>query len=169
MDAQHIETYFRLVGMRLQAQGRHGEIVIVGGAAMVLKVQNRPSTRDVDAYFLNEKAAIQEAAEAVAREQDLPSDWLNEAMKGFLVSEPPLELWRDYPGLRVYLVSPAYLVAMKAMGGRPQDDQDLEALIRYLGLTSAEQAFAIIEQFVPERLRTPRMRYYLLGLFEEEE
>ncbi len=89
-------------------------------------------------------------------------------MKGFLVSEPPLELWRDYPGLRVYLVTPEYLLAMKAMGGRPQDDQDLEALIRYLGLTSAEQAIAIIERFVPERLRTPRMRYYLEGLFEEE-
>src|SRR5260370_37310789 len=116
MNRRQIAQYRRLMGRELQHQGRIGEIVVVGGAMMLLKIRSRDSTQDIDAYYLREGPAIQAAAQVVAQHKGLPVHWLNDAMKGFLAGEPPLELWRDYPGLRVYLQTPAYLLPNIAMG-----------------------------------------------------
>ena len=167
MNRHDIEKNLELLGQELHKRSITGEIVIAGGAMMLLLVQNRPSTQDVDAYFLKEGPAIREAAQVVARRRRLPTHWLNDAMKGFFVSEPPVELWHDFVGLRVYMVMPAYLLAMKAMAGRPQDDRDLEALIQYLHITNAQEALTIIKQFIPEHLLTPRIQYFIEGLFDE--
>ena len=167
MNRHDIEKNLELLGQELHKRRVTGELVIAGGAMMLLLVQNRTSTQDVDAYFLKEGVAIREAAQVVARRRRLPTHWLNDAMKGFFVSEPPLELWRDYVGLRVYMVTPGYLLAMKAMAGRPQDDRDVEALLGYLHITNSQEAFAIIKQFIPEQLLTPRIQYFIESLFDE--
>jgi hypothetical protein len=87
-------------------------------------------------------------------------------VKGFFFGTPPQELWAEYPGLRVFVAKPEYVLAMKAVAGRPQDVQDLVALIQRLGLSSARQALDIVERYVPEGALTPRVRYLLEDLFE---
>ena len=61
-----------MLGQELQKHQITGEILLVGGAVMLLKVQNREVTKDIDAYFKPEQAnVIREAARAVAdREGD---------------------------------------------------------------------------------------------------
>lgn len=162
-----MERCLRRVGGYLEQQGLIGEILIVGGAYMTLVLRHREATKDVDAYFATEAAAIRASAARVAREEGLPGDWLNDAVKGFLYTQPEASLWLECPGLRIYAPHPSYVFAMKAVAGRPEDVRDLRSLRDHLGLASAEEALAIVTRFVPTRLLTPRVQYLLEGLFDD--
>lgn len=157
------------MGYYLSEQGLTGEILIVDGAYMTLVIRQRETTKDVDAYFATHPEAIRDAAARVAREKMLSADWLNDAVKGFLYTQPETTLRLEFPGLRVYAPHPAYVFAMKAVAGRPEDLRDLRALRDVLGLVSAEEALAVITRYVPERLRTPGMQYMIEDLFDDAE
>lgn len=167
MRAHDIERNLRSVGEELNRRGLMGEIVIVGGAFMLLVIENRETTRDVDAYFSGDPGAIRDAARIVAEREGLPNDWLNDAVKGFFYREPPTQLWGEYRGLRVYVASAEYVFAMKAVAGRPEDEIDLRALKERLELENPERALAIVADFVPERLLTARTRFLIESLFED--
>lgn len=170
MTRQEIEKYLQMLGAELQKRQTTGEIILAGGAVMLLVVQSREATKDIDAYFLTDPQIIREAARAVAQREHLLEDWLNDAVKGFFYeARPPVQQWAEYPGLRVYTVSLEYALAMKAIAGRPQDVEDLEALIHHLHLSTAAEALAIIERYIPARILTPRVQYLVEGLFDEEE
>lgn len=66
MDKNDIQRYLKMLGQELAAQGRKGAILLVGGAVMVLTVGNRRSTRDIDASFEREAAAIRSAVSQIA-------------------------------------------------------------------------------------------------------
>ena len=83
MTREEIEKYLRMLGDELLKRQLTGEIIIVGGAFMLLALQNRETTRDIDAYFVTEPAAIRDAARVVADREGLASDWLNDGVKGF--------------------------------------------------------------------------------------
>jgi predicted nucleotidyltransferase len=172
MDREEMERYLREVGAELSSGGLTADIVIVGGAYMSLILGARDATKDVDAYFEPATAhAVRGAAAKVAATHGLSPDWLNDAVKGFFTTSPTTTLWAEYPGLRVNAVTAEYMLAMKALAGRPQDEADLRSLAAHLGLTTAEQALAIVKAYVPERLLTPRVRYLLedlLGTADED-
>ncbi|HLZ21902.1 MAG TPA: DUF6036 family nucleotidyltransferase [Ktedonobacterales bacterium] len=127
MTRQEIERYLRLLGQELEKRQLTGEIIIAGGAFMLLAIQNRETTKDIDAYFTAEPQAIREAAQVIAAREGLPSDWLNDGIKGFFYHSPPVLRWAEFPGLRVYTVRSDYAFAMKAIAGRPGDIGDLRA------------------------------------------
>ena len=81
--------------------------------------------------------------------------------------QPESTLWLECPGLRVYVPDPAYVFAMKAVAGRPEDIRDLRALREVLSLDSADRALDVVIRYVPERLLTPRVRYLIEDLFDE--
>ncbi|MDP2935118.1 MAG: hypothetical protein Q8O86_01350 [Dehalococcoidia bacterium] len=168
LGGKEIKDYLRQVGHYLHEQSLTGEILLVGGAFMMLVLQQRKTTKDVDAYFAAHPEAIREAAARVARERGLPADWLNDAVKGFLYTQPEMTLWLECPGLRVYAPHPSYIFAMKAIAGRPEDLRDLRSLRDSLGLTSAVEALAVVTRYVPERLLTPRVQYLIEDLFDDE-
>src|SRR5438105_1971733 len=168
MRSEEIAQHLRQVGQYLHADGLTGEIMIVGGAYMTLVLRQREATKDVDAYFGTHAQAIRAAAARVAREQGLPVDWLNDAVKGFLNAQPETTTpWAEFPGLRVYAPDPAYIFAMKALAGRPEDQRDLRALRGVLGLASAACALEIVARYVPARLLTPRVQYVVEELFDD--
>lgn len=170
MDRDEIERYLQEVGAELAADDVTGDIVIVGGAYMTLVLRSREVTRDVDAYLdPATAAAIRQATEIVADRHGLPKDWLNDAVKGFFATSPTTVVWAEYPGLRVNAVTADYIFAMKALAARPQDAEDLRALAAHLGIPNAEAALEIVGQHVPDRLLTPKTRYLLEELFEEDE
>jgi len=74
---QIIEALERL-DRALGARGTRAELYLVGGAVMCLALDARASTKDVDGWF-TEPQAVREAAREVAKEMDLPEDWLNDA------------------------------------------------------------------------------------------
>lgn len=169
MHREQIERYLSEVGAYLDARGLTGEILLLGGAYMTLVLRQRETTLDVDAYFASNAAAVREAAAAVAQENGLPADWLNDAVKGFIYVQPEMTTWTEYPGLRVYAPPPEYVFSMKALAGRPEDLRDLEALRDAIALTSVDRALEIVVRYVPARLLTPRVQYLLEGLFDDGE
>ena len=67
MNKQDIENYLRLVGQELHAQGHMLDLLLLGGAAMLIEVGNRESTQDVDTYFVSNTTALFRAAANVAQ------------------------------------------------------------------------------------------------------
>ena len=167
MNKQEIEKYLRMLGQELLQRQLTGEILLARGAVMLLKVQNREVTKDIDAYFNPEHAEIiREAIKVIADREGLTYDWINDGVKGFFYTQPPVEQWAEYPGLRIYTPSLDYLLAMKLVAGRPQDIEDIKALAHELKLSSSEEALAIVKKYVPEQLLVPRIEYMIDEIFE---
>src|SRR5438105_7607592 len=77
------------------------ELVLIGGALMVLRFEARESTRDLDVAILAPAEAnkVRDLARKVAAELGWPDDWLNDGAKGYLVglSKGPVVL--SAPGI----------------------------------------------------------------------
>ena len=162
------------LSMELSHTGVIGEINIVRGTAMVLAFNARSATKDVDAVF-EPSAAVRNAAAVVARELDLPPDWLNDSVKGFLspaadfVPFPALDL----SNLRIQGPTAEYMLAMKVLAARSGsaseqgDIRDITFLIRLLGLTDAEAVMAIIRRYYDPSRILPRSVYLVDEILEE--
>ena len=74
MTAAQIQRYLEELGNELQKKQVTGEIILAGGAVMLLVIKNRETTKDIDAYFTQEPQAIREAAEVVAMREGLPPE-----------------------------------------------------------------------------------------------
>ncbi len=154
------------LGDELSQNGVHGQIFVVGGAAMALAYSTRRVTKDVDAVF-EPKSSIYEAAAKVAERLGLPEDWLNDAAKGFMPGEDedprPVP---DIQGIEITTASPQYLLAMKLMAMRfGEDDEDIEILVHECGLHNAQEALELLERMYPTREPLPKTRFFLEELF----
>lgn len=122
-----IREALEALARELEAAGstRPEEIVLAGGAALVLLYNARDSTRDVDYCSLGSAggAALRDAACRVAASLDLPDDWLNDGAKGYLKGILPGEVLLDRPALLVRALGPPQLLAMKLSAWR--DDVDI--------------------------------------------
>ena len=108
------------------------ELVLIGGALMVLRFQSRESTRDVDVAILApaEVRKVRELARIVATENDWPQDWLNDGAKGYLVGVSSGPTVFSAPGIEVRSPSIGQLLAMKLCAWR--DDVDVADASRLL-------------------------------------
>lgn len=150
------------LGEELTSAGIRGQVFIVGGAAMALAYSTRRVTRDIEAVF-EPKAAIYEAAERVADRLELPADWLNDGVKGFLPGADrdamPLP---EVDGIEVTTASPRYLLAMKLLAMRfGEDDEDIRILLRLTGIRTADEALALLARMYPHREPALKTRLFL--------
>src|SRR5215475_12652075 len=165
MTTQEIEKYLEALNDELDRMGIKGEICLYGGAVMCLVYQARPATKDVDAVF-KPTSEIRKAAERVAMAFGLPPDWLNDAVKAFVVTHPQRAIL-DFPALKVYAPEPDYLLAMKTLASRVDgaDRLDILFLIRLLGLKTAADVFSILEQYYPRQQIKPATQFFVEELF----
>jgi len=144
---------FELLEAELARENSLGEVYVVGGAVMCLLLDARDATRDVDAFFKPTRL-IREAAARVAARADVPSTWLNDAAKGFLSPRGEFVPYWERPHLRVFVAEPRYLLAMKCaamrLGEEFHDLEDVRYLLRHLGITSLEEALAIVTRYFEE-------------------
>ena len=142
-----------------------GEICLYGGAAMCLVFDARPATKDVDAIF-RPAQQIRKAAERVAQAHGLKDDWLNDAVKGFVVPHPQRVLF-DFSNLKVYVPEPDYLLAMKTLAARANttDRGDVELLIKSLKLKTADEVFVILEKYYPRQQIKPATQFFVEEIF----
>ncbi|MHB8246117.1 MAG: hypothetical protein ACYDGN_12340 [Acidimicrobiales bacterium] len=102
------------------------------------------------------KLPLYEEAARIAREEGLPPDWLNDAVKGMLPDAPDAGAQTTFEaeGISVAVASPEYLFAMKALSARQEgDSEDFMKLAEILGVRTPEEAFAVVERFYnPQRL-----------------
>ena len=168
MNKQDIEKYLEMVGLELQKQGLTLEILLLGGAVMLIEVGNRKTTEDVDTYHLPDYLTITKAAAVVAEREGLKDSWLSSAAAGFtyfFIRQPDKKLWRKFPGLHVYTASLEYVFVSKIMAGRTKDNKDIRALAKKLGILKREDVIALLRQYVPEESLTPDMVYEIRRRF----
>ncbi|MCS6920180.1 MAG: nucleotidyltransferase [Fimbriimonadales bacterium] len=152
----------------LAAQGVQGEMYLVGGAAMAIAYDARRATRDIDAVFAP-KQAVYEAARTVAEELGLPENWLNDAVKLYLRGEDPEpQPVLDLPGLRVQVASPRYLLALKLLASRREDESDIRLLLNQLHIQSVEDALSVLLSIYPETQVLPKTRFMLEEIFSSQ-
>jgi len=131
------------LGELLERDGLKSEFYIVGGAAIALAYNARRFTRDVDAVF-EPKSRVYSAAAVVARNNSLPEDWLNDAVKGLLPgADPDARPVFEAPGISVSAASPRYLLAMKVAAARI--DRDLDDILMLAGLCDAKTSADVID------------------------
>jgi hypothetical protein len=162
--AHDIRRLLELLGEELETAGVEGELYLVGGAVMCLAFDARPATRDVDALFRPTRE-IREAAARVADRAGVPRGWLNDAVKGFLDDRGDFDPFLELPSLRVFIARPEYLLAMKCASMRLaeefRDVDDVRYLLRYLNITSVDEALEIVTRYVDEDRLMPKTRLAL--------
>jgi hypothetical protein len=150
LSAEDIRKGFIELAQELGRRGDRAEIVIAGGAALLLLFNARQTTKDVDAYFIRPEASrVREAAGSVAQELGLPEDWLNDSAKGYFVGLSAGELLHESEALIVRAVSTAQLLAMKLAAWRDAIDRgDAQLLLSQMN-GSAEEIWTRVSPFVP--------------------
>ncbi len=168
MTSGEIEQYLREINDELALQDIKGEICLYGGAVMCLVFKSRPATKDIDAVFepvKNFRAAIRKITE----KHNLPVDWLNFAVKMFVV-EHEKEIFLDLPNLKIFVPVPEYLLAMKILAARAEsfDVDDIKFLLVQLELQTVEDTLKIVENYYPHKVIKPETLFLLEELFEKK-
>jgi hypothetical protein len=162
LDRAKIEEAFRIMGNYLLDRKALGEIALYGGSAILFQFDWRWTSEDVDARILSDTThgLITQAAEAAARQLDLPRSWLSESVTMYtrrLEQEGDRIFIGTYPspervGLRVVAAKPTYILAMKlgALERSTADDRDFEdavALGAVCGTATEEALRDVYHQF----------------------
>lgn len=137
MNTSTVEQALRRLGEALEYH-RDIEILLVGGAAGMVTGALAPNrvTTDCDVMVCippDAMSAVELAAERVAEELSLSPTWLNSDVQLRLDALPDGWERRKIPvgafgRLQVYAASRPDLIAMKALAGRDQDIEDLQAM-----------------------------------------
>ena len=161
LDRALIEQAFEELGERLRHRRLVGEIAVYGGAAMVLHFQIDRVTHDVDAVIEREHGPVQRAVQEIGRLHGWGESWLNENVSVYLskaAQARDLTLFRAYPGegaigLRVFIASPRYMLAMKLaalrIGSDHRDIDDVIQLAQATGVTRAEALTNLHQMYFP--------------------
>jgi len=161
---EDIQRLFKLLNEELRQSGTRGELYLVGGAVMCLAYNARPSTADVDALF-QPAAEVRKAAARAAAKSNLPAEWLNDGVKGYLSREGDFAPFLELDHLRIMVARPEYLLAMKCLamriGAEFHDEEDVRFLLRLLDIQSYDQAVAVITKYYPLE-RFPQKTMYAL-------
>lgn len=147
------------------------EILVIGGACLILTEGNRATTTDVDVLPLNtspwssvleyspgpvEKAVV-DAIKVVARKKKLGSDWINDdtnflhgGLDGHVqVRRSDCRLWGVYGQLHVYMPPLSYMLACKVFAGRKKDRDDTWYLIERLGIQTRAELQSVVDRHIP--------------------
>jgi len=164
LSRERILELFNALNLELEPENVVGELYLVGGAVMCLSFNERPSTKDVDAVF-QPKEALRQAAVRVAESEGVSSDWLNDAVKGYLSPQGLFSLFLELSNLKVFAAQPEYLLAMKCLamrlGAEFSDERDVRFLLRYLNIEKLDQALRTITPFYPAE-KFPKKTLYAL-------
>ena len=133
LNRKIIDVFFEALAGKIEAAGigKH-RILVVGGAAMALKYQDGRSTVDIDICF-REQNNLYACCMQVAREYNLPEDWINaDVMHSDSFSYRLFDRAEYYKSFRnfleVYVASDLDLYCMKIVAFRPKDIQDMVVL-----------------------------------------
>ncbi len=153
-----VEDAFREMGEILARSGKMAEIAVYGGAAIMLQFDVTFRTADVDAHVQSgDHGALMDAAKKVAERRGWLRSWLSEAVTVYLGAAGGTTLYGSYPsetrvGLRVYVATPDYLLAMKLRALRVgrRDEDDAVMLARASNIVSLDAMLAVLQKYFPK-------------------
>ena len=113
----------------------------------------------------NRAVAVSGRARRVAAKEGVPDTWLNDAVKGYLSPRGEFDKFLELQHLRVFVAQPSYLLAMKCaamrLGAEFQDLDDVRYLLTYLGISTVDQALAVVTRYFDEAQLKPKTRLAL--------
>ena len=135
---ENLDGYLRELAKEFRKKNGNkmsAEIILIGGASILINYGFREMTYDMDA-IIKSSGAMKEAINTVGDRLELPVGWLNTDFANTKSYTPRLvEYSKDYKTfaniLQVRTVSAEYLVAMKLMAGR-QYKNDLSDIVGIL-------------------------------------
>ena len=120
----NLEYYLKELAKEYKKRGRGtpAEIILVGGASVLINYQFRVASYDIDATY-EAPAVMKEAINAVGDKFGLANGWVNDDFKKTASYTPKLvqysEYYRTFSNvLQVRTIKAEYLVAMKLVSGR---------------------------------------------------
>ena len=125
IDKVNLDSYLKALGKafrKLNGTKTPAEIIIVGGASILINYGFRDMTTDIDA-IIQASSAMKEAINIVRDEMNLPNAWINTDFKQTCSYSSKLVHYSKYYKtfsniLEVRTISGEYLIAMKLMSGR---------------------------------------------------
>lgn len=166
MNSKQIEQSLGFLGQKLDEMQVKVTILLLGGALMITQIGNRKSTQDIDIVIAtNDPAtyqAVQQAAKLVALEQNLSPTWLNDDVTIVVdqIGRPKTpKHWKSFANLAVYIPELEYILALKLFSGRRQDTGDIRTLAQRLQVHTKEDAWAIVNSYIPSIQLTMRRAY----------
>jgi alkanesulfonate monooxygenase SsuD/methylene tetrahydromethanopterin reductase-like flavin-dependent oxidoreductase (luciferase family) len=146
------------------------DALLIGGAAMILHFGANRATRDIDVVVLRGNTQeLRQAVRKIAHKyDDLPEDWMNDAVKGFVDILPPdfyhrlVPLEFPFQHLRLYVPGRPEQAAMKIVALREQDLHDLELLLPKMSNDERDVLVAIMHHVSQFRIDwAQKIRYFL--------
>jgi hypothetical protein len=162
---EHLSAALSELGVLARDQGKIIDISVYGGSCLMLVSNFRVSTKDVDAVAASDQTFIDSAARIVADRRGWPHDWLNDGVRTYLspaaTGQRHHAFFRSYPdeakpGLRVFVPTAEYMLAMKLMAMRVdvtsegEDLDDILNLLDVVGLARKEDVVGFAAGFYPE-------------------
>lgn len=138
-DREDINYYFKLLSKEIKKEfGRNAklELIVVGGASILLNYNFRNSTTDIDAYIAT-GSSIKEAITKVADQCNISPHWINsEFVKTSSYSDKLTEVSKYYNTynqvLVVRTIQAEYLIAMKleSLRAYKHDKSDIVGILQ---------------------------------------
>lgn len=150
LSATQIKRAFTALSEELSRRGERAQLAVTGGAALVLLFNARETTKDVDVFIVEpDPPRVREAAAHVARDLDLPEDWLNDAAKGYFVTISEGSTVYESSALVVRALTIEQLLAMKLAAWRDAVDRSDARLLLERMTGTANEIWSRVQPFVP--------------------
>jgi hypothetical protein len=180
--AEKLSEAFNELGQLAYDAGRVIDVAVYGGSCLMLVSNFRVATADVDAVAAADQGFLDRAVQTVAARRGWPRDWLNDGVRTYL--SPRVEgfaqhtLFRTYPseetpGLRVFVPTAEYMLAMKLMALRLDPGSgrnDLEDILNLMQVTPMKDKADILRfaaRFYPEARTSGRLALAVDYLWNE--
>ena len=155
----NLDTYFKELAKeyrKLSGKSMPAELILVGGAAILLNYGFRDTTTDVDA-IIHASSSMKDAINHISDRFDLPNSWLNsDFMHTSSYSSKLCQysvFYRTFANvLHVRFVSSEYLIAMKLRSGRKykNDLSDILGILAEHERCGSPLAWEAIDQAVTD-------------------
>jgi hypothetical protein len=177
---------FDQIGRAAVQAGTKLQIAVYGGSALMLASNFRFATEDVDVSELEHPLPewLSAVVSEIARKNQWQDDWFNDGVVFHLSlladGDDHLEFGtfpRDVtpPGLAVSVPSAEYLLALKLKALRVMDPVrgeterlDILNLMKVVGISTAEQAIALLGRYFPVSAASPEKQRFLLNNMSRE-
>ena len=161
LSKKMIQTLFEDLNNELAILDTKADLFVIGGTAMVMAYDARPSTKDIDGIW-QPSEPIRKIIKLLSEKYDIDADWLNDAAKGLMPNvqdENPVVIF-DGSYISVSAPSPQYLLATKILASRlDRDEVDIELLVKLCEITNVDQCIAIVDKYYPGRPLQARSKF----------
>jgi hypothetical protein len=181
LDRDAVLDAFDRIGRAAVAAGTKLQIAVYGGSALMLASNFRFATEDVDVSKLEHPLPgwLARVVQEIAKENRWQEDWFNDGVAFHL--SPLADRAADHlefgtfprdgtpPGLVVSVPSAEYLLALKLKAIRVTDPLrgeterlDILNLMQVVGISTAEDAIALLGRYFPVSAASPEKQRFLL-------